>query len=372
MTDKHGISLYVHVPFCRSKCPYCAFYSFRPQSGMYERWLKCVTDEIEKIRDATAGRKFDSVYIGGGTPSVLPEEIWNPFLKLLETLPRTEDCEFTVEGNPESVTSSKLAMWRDGGVNRLSIGVQSLNDDELKMMARPHTATEALRVLAECLDRGFRVSADLIFALPHQSLRMWHSNMSRLVHEGIRHMSVYQLMIEPDAYWGRHVPDGLPDGYPHYRWAQYYLPLKGLKQYEVSAFAVPGEESRHNCRYWTRDEVYAAGPAAWGYVGGTRFANCKDFVKWAEAVESGKSAVDFTESLTGSAEAAEAAVLALRMTRGIEYESFAARYGRENLDRIVAILDGMPESDILRRKDGIALSGAGMRVGNAIWSEIVL
>ena len=232
MDGKREFSLYVHVPFCRSKCPYCAFYSFRPRSGEVERWTDCIVKELAAIRhDYLADAQLATVYFGGGTPSYLPPEQWRTLFKALDALPRSPDCEFTVEANPDSVSTEKLALWNDHGVTRISIGVQSLDDDELKRLARPHTARQALDAVELCQQSCFRVSADLMFALPEQTLRKWHKSLSGIVRTGVGHISVYQLTIEPESFWGRHQPEGLPDGYAMYRWAQYYLPRNGLKQY---------------------------------------------------------------------------------------------------------------------------------------------
>ena len=371
MADKRRLSLYVHVPFCRSKCPYCAFYSFAPRSGQMERWLACVVAELGTIRRGLSGGEFSTVYIGGGTPSYLPLVLWRELLGALAKIPREPACEFTVEANPESADEEKLALWKDFGVTRVSVGVQSLDDRELRMLARPHDSAQALRILKRCMKKGFRVSADLIFGLPRQTLRRWHENMSKLVAAGVTHLSVYQLTIEDGSFWGRRRPPGLPDGYPMYRWAQYYLPRQGLQQYEIASFAVPGFESRHNQAYWRRSDVCAAGPAAWGFLNGVRFANCRSLERWAERIETGQSPVEFREKLSEAREAPEAAVLALRTSEGIRFEEFAARYGERWLDAITKRLRSLPEQDFVWRGNGVALSPRGMRVGNSIWAELM-
>ncbi len=372
MDGKREFSLYVHVPFCRSKCPYCAFYSFRPRSGEVERWTDCIVKELAAIRhDHLDDAQLVTVYFGGGTPSYLPSEQWRTLFKALEALPRSPDCEFTVEANPDSVSAEKLALWNDHGVTRISLGVQSLDDDELKRLARPHTSRQALDAVELCQQSGFRVSADLMFALPEQTLRKWHKSLSGIVRTGVGHISVYQLTIEPESFWGSHQPEGLPDGYAMYRWAQYYLPRNGLKQYEIASFALEGRESRHNLAYWRRNNVLAAGPGAWGFLDGRRFAHHKDLAAWAEAVESGVSPVAYEERQTGTREASEAAVLALRTAEGIDCKAFARRYGRPYLDAIVSKVRQMPSAYFCRTQRGFSLSPRGMRVGNAIWCELL-
>lgn len=337
-----------------------------------ERWYDCVIRELERVRsDLPAGRELSTIYFGGGTPSLLPVPMWRGLLAELEKLPRSQNCEFTAEANPESLDAEKLALWKDGGVTRVSLGIQSLNDAELKRIARPHTAADALKALELCVKNGFRASGDLIFGLPGQTLRDWHNSMSALAVTGIQHISIYQLSIEENSFWGRRPPENLPDGYPMYRWAQYYLPRVGLCQYEIASFAARGFESRHNMAYWRRTDVYAAGPAAWGFIDGRRFANCRDFGAWASRVEAGRSPIDYEERPDGAKAASEAAVLALRTSAGIDFAGFSARYGREWLDEILRRLDDLPQRYFCRRNGGIALSPRGMRVGNAIWTELM-
>ena len=372
MGNSGNVSLYVHVPFCRSKCPYCAFYSFRPQGGDYELWTRCAVKELQVLSEKLGQhKKLTTIYFGGGTPSLMPKENWKEIFRALEQLPRDEACEFTVEANPESVSNEKLLLWQDHGVNRISLGVQSLNDTELKVMARRHNAQQALQALEMCCRNGFRSSADLMFALPAQTFRSWHNSLRTLVHAGVQHISLYQLTLEPDSYWGSHEPEGLPDGYQMYRWAQYYLRQKGLRQYEIASFASEGQESRHNLVYWHRGDVYAVGPGAWGFVDGVRFAKFKELVSWAKKVDEGGDAVEYTENLLGPRAAAEAAVLALRTADGISFDDFAFRYGEQYLSQIVKRLRAMPLRHIIWRDDGVALSACGMRVGNSIWSELI-
>lgn len=372
-TTRNGkFSLYAHVPFCRSKCPYCAFYSFRPRAEQVALWTERVVRELKSLaRGLDPGARLSTIYFGGGTPSYLGAAQWEPVFEALDSFERADGCEFTVEANPESVSREKLLLWRDNGVNRISLGVQSLVDSELRTLARPHTAARALDALRACLEAGFRVGADLMFALPGQTLRSWHKSLNGLLGEGVEHISVYQLTIEPDSFWGKRAPGNLPDGYPFYRWAQYFLPRRGLRQYEIASFAVRGRESRHNLAYWRRENVLAAGPGAWGFLDGTRFANAKNLERWADAVREGGSPREYEERPIGLKAASEAAVLALRTSEGIVYDEFARAYGRDALERVLARLRGVPPEDVRWRSGGVSLSPRGMRVGNAIWSELI-
>lgn len=366
------LSLYVHVPFCRSKCPYCAFYSFRPAAGDVELWTECIAAELRSLAASLAReRPLATVYFGGGTPSCLPIGSWKRVFSALGAFAMTDGCEFTVEANPESLDREKLLLWKDAGVNRISLGVQSLNAAELRTLARPHSASRALEAAELCLNMGFRVSADLMFALPGQTLRSWHVSLRGLVSAGVEHISVYQLTIEPDSFWGKRPPKNLPDGYAFYRWAQYYLPRRGLLQYEIASFAAKGQESRHNLAYWRRRDVLAAGPGAWGFLGGTRYANARSLRRWARAVREGTSPREYEERPRGAKAAGEAAVLALRTSEGIVFDEFARAYGSDDLERVLSRLRGVPPEDVRWRSGGVSLSPRGMRVGNAIWCELI-
>lgn len=370
--ENNPFSLYVHVPFCRSKCPYCAFYSFRPRTGQIELWTDCAVKELAALpRRLSFVPRLRTIYIGGGTPSCLPRASLEALFSALAALPRTENCEFTIEANPDSLDAETLALWSAHGVTRVSIGVQSLDDRELKLLARPHTAAQALAALDLCLNKGFRVSADLMFALPGQTLRVWHRSMSAVVRAGVTHISVYQLTIEQDSFWGTRPPAGLPDGYPFYRWAQYYLPKKGLKQYEIASFCRAGHESLHNLAYWRRQNVLAVGPGAWGFLDGERFANYKSLDRWAEAVERGESPVEYRERKTGAAAASEAAILALRTAEGVDLDDFARRHGPSLRDELMRRLRDLPQEYLSWSGGRAALSPRGMRIGNAIWTELL-
>lgn len=366
------VSIYIHVPFCLSKCPYCAFYSLRPRDGDLEEWTNGVLMEWRLLKDRLdSSVSFHTLYIGGGTPSLLNCHQWERLLNALAQIPREDGAEFTVEVNPESLDPSIFKLWRDGGINRISLGVQSLDDSDLKRLARPHTARQAIRSLEICLEKGFRTSGDLIFALPGQTLRGWHENLSGLIKIGIQHLSIYQLILEPDSFWGKHKPENLPDGYEMYRWSQYYLPHKGLDQYEIASFAVPGQESRHNSVYWTRGPVLALGPSAWGFVEGTRYANCCSLAGWLDHIRQRHLPIDFTERLTGGKAASEAAILALRTSHGIDVASFKKQYGTQPFDELKRRIGQLPENCFFISPTRIALTSRGMRVGNSLWCEML-
>ncbi|MDR1740556.1 MAG: radical SAM family heme chaperone HemW [Synergistaceae bacterium] len=393
-------SLYVHVPFCTarglstSKCGYCSFYSepFDLVSGAGasrgEAWLSALSAEVERLRASLGGRvPLRTVYIGGGTPSVLPLPMWRRLLDVLESIASAPPTEATVEANPCSLTGGHLRMWRDSFITRVSLGVQSASDAELRTLGRAHDVSAARRAIDMVLASGLDLSIDLIFGIPGQTLASWKNSLS-LAAAGANHVSTYQLTLEPDTPMARAMQTGelLPDGYLFYRFAQWYLPRKGIKQYEISSFAREGHECRHNLAYWRQEDVLALGPSAWGYISGTdssgsadpsggdfgfRYANAPTLSEYIALLGERAFPVVYTERTSGRERALEAAILSLRTSGGIDGAAFAKKFGMEAAQAVMSVLDGMPERLTVRRGTSIALTSTGMRVGNSIWSELL-
>jgi oxygen-independent coproporphyrinogen-3 oxidase len=287
--------------------------------------------------------------------------------------------EVTVEANPCSLTEGHLRLWRDSFVTRVSVGVQSLQDDELSWLGRRHGSRMALQALEKTLSCGFDVSADLIFGLPFQTLRTWHDSLRGVAGSGVGHISAYQLTLEPGTPLARSSPS-LPEGYSFYRFAQWYLPRRGLEQYEIASFSRPGKECRHNAAYWRQDPVLALGPGAWGYLSGFRYRNAptlEEYAAWAatrppvaEAERLGAPEGEFSQSHSRP-RGVEAAILALRTKWGIDTTSFARRFGEELTEEVLGVLKKIPPRLVEFFEGGVRLTSSGMRVGNAIWVELL-
>ena len=382
-------SLYLHVPFCASKCGYCAFYSepvetsTSPNSSIssipsipsIEKWLLALSREAGHIRAIWEGRpRLRTLYVGGGTPTILSLSEWERLLRILEgafDFSGTE--EVTVEANPCSLTEGHLRLWRDSFVTRVSLGVQSLQDEDLVWLGRRHDAREALLALEKTCSFGFDVSADLIFGLPSQTLRTWRDSLRRVLGSGAGHVSAYQLTLEPGTPLGDASPS-LPDGYSFYCFAQWYLPRKGLEQYEIASFSRPGKECRHNAAYWRQEPVLALGPGAWGYLWGFRYRNASTLREYAD-LAAAQPPIAEAERLGGSegdvSRGVEAAILALRTKWGIHRASFAAQFGEELMEKVLDVLGRIPPRLVRFFEGGVCLTPSGMRVGNAIWVELL-
>ena len=372
--EKEGrilFSLYLHVPFCTVKCGYCSFYSCPSDEGLTDEWLRALSREAGYLKAIWGGRvPLRTLYIGGGTPSVLDLVSWRRLFHILEgAFDLSGLLEATVEANPCSLAQGHLELWRESFLTRISMGVQSLQNDELKWLGRLHDAETAKRAIGKAQDFGFNVSADLIFGHPLQTLRSWHDSLRQLLFLGLEHISTYQLTLEPDTPLGNKNPT-LPEGYPFYRFAQGYLSHKGMEQYEIASFAFPGKECRHNLAYWRQENVLALGPAAWGYLDGFRYGNTPSLEEYILLTRSQPPIVE-AERLNGGARGIEAAILALRMKEGMDEASFSARFGQKLCGKILCALKEMP-SRLVRFEEGrVHLSPAGMRVGNAIWTELL-
>ena len=364
--------MYLHVPFCAGKCGYCSFYSKPPAAGDVAAYLDALETEIALWKGLLGPLSSRTLYVGGGTPSLLSADEWEHLIALLEGLGDWSHLEeATVEANPSSLNDELLDIWRDSFFTRISLGVQSLDDAELEALGRRHDARLALEAM-ECLARsGLRMSVDLIFGIPGQTLRSWAASLRGVLDAGARHVSAYQLTLEPDTPMGLRAPV-LPDGYPLYRYAQWFLPRRGLIQYEISSYAPPGGECRHNLAYWRQEDVLALGPAAWGYLEGRRYANPGTLDAYLEAAgRNFPEAKKAGERLGPRARGIEAAILSLRTRWGIDRVGFSERWGGSLLEEIEAVLTVIPSRLVRADERSLALTPAGMRVGNAIWTEVL-
>lgn len=369
------LSVYVHLPFCAGKCPYCSFFSVVPRSGDIEEYCRLLHSEIRFFGECLSGSGVSAttIYFGGGTPSLLAPAEWGRLFRCLRaSISFARKPEISIEANPDSLSEEHVRLWKEEDVSRISIGVQSFQDDELRWLGRLHDADRARMALAMCVRSGLSVSADFMFGIAGQTVRSFSSSVAEAIALGVDHLSLYQLSIDENSRWSDNPPEGRKDGYPFYRWSQWHLPKKGFAQYEISSFARPGRECRHNSAYWTNGAVLALGAGAWGYADGLRYRNERTLIGYAEAIRRDGHSVAETETPDASQRAREAAILLLRTAGGISFEAFALRYGEESLSSILRTLEeNAPPDCFVRSGASLALSLKGMRVANALWSLIV-
>lgn len=335
-----GFGIYVHWPFCASKCPYCDFNSHVRKGGIDEaRFLAAYRREIATWAEMTPGRTVSSIFFGGGTPSLMaPETVGGILDAIGAAWPVALDVEVTLEANPTSVEARKFRGYRAAGINRVSLGVQSLRDDELVRLGRLHTAEEALAAVGVAAATFNRYSFDLIYARPGQTPDLWREELTEALTCGPEHLSLYQLTIEPDTAYDDLVRAGklvVPDSDTAralYETTQQVCERHGLPAYEISNHARPGQECRHNLLYWRYGEYVGIGAGAHGRVysdaGRLALANEKGPEAWLGRVEDDGSGFITREILTAENEGDEFLLMGLRLKEGIDPHRFETLRGR--------------------------------------------
>ncbi|MCC6729514.1 MAG: radical SAM family heme chaperone HemW [Chthonomonadales bacterium] len=344
MTIPHAV--YVHVPFCARKCAYCDFNAYAGAEALIPAYVDALVREV----DASVARACaaPTVYFGGGTPTLLEVEQAGALLAAVRRgFAVDPDAEITIEANPTSADAARFARLRALGFNRISIGVQAFDDGLLAAMDREHTGAEAERAVTAARAEGFgNVSIDLMFGFPGQSLAMWAQTLGRALELGTEHVSLYSLTVEPGTRFERLHAGGkltLPpeeDQVRMYETAVETLTRAGLERYEVSSFARPGYEARHNMTYWRNEPYLGFGAGAVSYSGGTRWTSEKHPARYIARVRSGAPLAVTSETLDHRASAGETAMLGLRMARGLDLIALRRRYGEPVTTELLRRLDG--------------------------------
>lgn len=377
-------SLYAHVPFCARKCEYCAFYSEPAGKTRMERYVSALIQEIRAQSSCPSSPQ--TVFFGGGTPSLLPLSQWERIFDALASAGWQAVGEFTVECNPATVSADKARLFRDGGVNRISLGVQSLDDALLDRLGRVHSRDMAFRSYEILREAGFdNVNLDLMFALPCQTLGIWESTLAEALEMESEHLSCYEVIYEEDTPLFRRLQAGeiavdedLADDM--YRLLLDLSAESGFEQYEIANFAkssssgeLPLRSCRHNVNYWTGGEYFGLGPAAASHVHGCRHQNWPDVQRYCAAVEAGKPPRDpGGERLEPLAKASETAAFWLRMNRGIHFDAFRRRTGFDfekdwAKEQRALIARGWGE----RRENCFRLTRQGLRFADAAGAELL-
>jgi len=332
--------LYIHWPFCRAKCPYCDFNSHVQKEVDHEYWKANLLREMETLAEMTEckGRMLDSIFIGGGTPSLMKPSTVAALLdhagKIFATSP---DIEITMEANPTSVEAEKMAAFAGAGVSRISLGVQALDDTALKALGREHSASESLKALDEARKNFDRVSADFIYARPDQTLNSWQDELGRILNLGLDHLSLYQLTLEPGtAFWSQHqrglfFPPEDELARNLYDLTQEKTEAAGLPAYEISNHARSGQESRHNLVYWQAGDWIGIGPGAYGRIwqNGLRLEtrSRRDPSAWLDDVAAHGHALDQKSQELPADYGREALMMGLRLTRGVDLDAITVLAG---------------------------------------------
>ncbi len=384
-------AVYIHFPFCLQRCQYCDFITYANLSHFIPAYLEAVKKEISlMLRDVAPA---DTVYFGGGTPSLLSAEQVGELLSVIDqAIGISDDAEITLEANPGTVNIVKLRNMRQSGVNRLSFGVQSFFDDELEALGRIHSADQAKAGIREAQLAGFEnISLDLIFGLPGQSLKTWEENMRQVSKLGIQHLSLYSLIIEPGTPFERLFEEGklnLPEDdlvADMFELAMSFLPKFGFEQYEISSWALGIErESRHNKIYWQNNDYFGIGAGAAGKIGNQRYQNLATIpeyigkMKQASGERSDISpAADEVLEIDERTAMQESLMLGLRMTReGVSATAFKSRYNQDmrvvfggEIGRILQ--NALAEWRDFPDGEHLVLTHRGIMLGNQAFQEFV-
>jgi oxygen-independent coproporphyrinogen III oxidase len=368
---------YIHIPFCAHKCDFCDFAAFAGVDELSEEYANVVVAEIRERsqRQPNAG-PLTSVFYGGGTPGYIhPTLLGKVHTAVIDFIGVSDGAEVTLETTPQSITHEKALSWKDIGINRISVGVQSFNDNELVAMGRDHTAEEAIRGITTATEAGIdNVALDLMYGLPEQTLISWEQSLERALNLKPPHMSAYGLTIANNSPLLSRYPRS-SDKYPSeddfvtmYQMLIDKCAAAGLQQYEISNFAVERRQSAHNLTYWTNQEYLAFGVSAHRYVNEARSSNYRSLKRYMKDY----LADETFERIDEDTRAKEAIFLGLRLRRGINLLDFQSRYGFDLEEVLGEKLVKLSEGGFVEVSDGwLKLSQAGVLVSNLVLSELV-
>jgi oxygen-independent coproporphyrinogen-3 oxidase len=372
-------ALYIHIPFCRRKCPYCAFASWPGLEALHRRYAEAVASELRRLA-ASGASLLSTLFIGGGTPTVLPDDLLLRLLAACQaSFPFVAGGEFTCEANPGTVNPALLAALRAAGINRLSLGVQSFDDEELRLLGRVHDASAAEEAVTMIKEAGFdNFSLDLMYGLPGQKAAAWRRTLEMALAFHPPHLSLYQLTIEEETpFAARYQPGQPPMPAEEEILAMDALNIDlcgqaGLQQYEISNFARPGYECRHNLTYWRNESYLASGASAVSCQAGKRQGRLAAPEDYCQAIEAGGDAIAWSEQLPLEAAFRETVVMGLRLKAGVELARLRERFGIEALAYYRDVLPKLTAAGFIECEDGhLRLTAAGMLVANQVLAELV-
>ena len=389
------IALYVHIPFCLSKCNYCDFNTYEGIEALMPTFVAALSEEIALWADRLGRPRVSSIFFGGGTPSYLPSVSISELLGQIQQSMRVEvGAEITLEANPDDVSAEKAEAWIAAGFNRVSIGVQSLDNRILVSLSRRHNAEAACQAVETAREAGFEnISIDLMFGLPQQSLSDWSDTLNRAVGLGTEHLSLYGLQIEPGTPLHRDVQIGtIPTPSDDLAADMYEMAMDALDEaryehYEISNWAKPGHRSQHNLAYWLNQPYLGVGPGAHSSLNGRRFANMKSPRRYIHVIESadqspaidpyriteGDLAVDFMEVTSLKTSMSETMMLGMRLAEGVSRTEFQRRFGSSMGSVYGPEIEFLTNAGLIEhRNDNIALTRRGKLLGNSVFEQFVI
>ncbi|RLJ87154.1 radical SAM family heme chaperone HemW [Planococcus citreus] len=374
--------MYIHIPFCHQICFYCDFNKVFFKDQPVDAYIESIGKELALWKQEGAlDHPLETVFLGGGTPTALTPEQLERLLELIhQYVPMAEGVEWSSEANPDELTREKMEVLYKGGVNRLSMGVQTFDQDLLKRLGRTHANDDVLRAVETAREVGFaNISFDLMYGLPGQTMAQWDETLERAFAFGMPHFSAYSLIIEPKTVFYNLMVKGKLNTVTEDLEGDMYERLMdemekhGLHQYEISNFAKPGHESRHNLLYWDNEEYIGVGAGAHGYVKGIRYSNHGPLKKYMEPLESGKRPVLDATQVSVKAQMEEEMFLGLRKTAGVDIAHFEEKFGAP-LEKVYGeILRSETAKGNLAIEQGrVKLTHKGRFVGNEVFEQFLL
>ena len=355
---------YIHIPFCKSKCKYCSFTSY----PYLDKITPYIYSLLKEISVNYKGEKLQTLYIGGGTPSLISPGLINIIIKNFSF---AEHAEITIEVNPDDVTAAFAEQYLLYGINRISMGVQCFNDEILKEIGRRHTAESAVNAVRTLQYSGFdNISIDFIYGLPGQSLKNFIDDIKLAVQLPVKHISLYGLKIESQSYYYKKVPSNIPDDDVQadmYLAACDFLEKNGFKQYEISNFSKPGWQSRHNLNYWANNTYYGFGASAHGYVDGFRYYNVSNLEEYIQTPANG----EYAHYVTEKEKLEEEIFLGLRKVEGINIENINDKFNINFLQEYSHIINKYASEYINFNNKTLSFTRKGFLLSNVILSEFL-
>lgn len=397
MHDLDHISLYIHIPFCETKCPYCDFNTYSHIEPLIDSYINALIKEINLWGNILEKFTIKTIFFGGGTPSYIPEKYISDVMKQInESFEMDSQSEITLEANPGDFTESKLGNYLENGINRLSIGVQSFDNNLLKLLGRRHTAQDALKSYKMAQSVGFdNISIDLMYGLPNQSLDQWISTINQSTEILPTHISMYCLTLEPGTpfeSWVRvgKITEPDPDlAADMYETADSMMGKFGYRHYEISNWALDGRESVHNLAYWYSQPYLGVGPGAHSYFGGYRFSNLKnprEYISKTSEINNNLTnyslknlkellqnipTIETTELIDKSTAMIETLMMGLRIDKGISISEFSSKFKQTPFEAYQSILEPLIDFGLLKiTNENLRLTPKGRILSNEVFSRL--
>lgn len=374
------IGIYIHIPFCSSKCYYCDFRSESGNDEEQKKYVKMLIDELQMYKLDLESRVVSTVFIGGGTPSILKAELIAEIMKYIKSNYRLKtECEITIECNPGTLSIDKLTTYKNSGINRLSIGLQTYNDKELKSIGRIHNIKEFEESITNAKVVGFKsINVDIIYGLPNQSIESLRKTVNRVIELDIDHVSAYSLKIEEGtrfySMYEKNEIDTVSDEEDRemYYLVRELLKNNGINQYEISNFAKENHESRHNKIYWLNREYLGIGLAAHSFFNNERYSNYTNFNEYYKSIELNSKPIDIIEKKTKEDLIVESIFLGLRLVEGINISEINTRFNISIEDLYKDKIEKLEKKGLIERRQGfIRLTSYGMDVSNSVFIEFL-